>query len=51
VSPQIAGVAAEGPGMLAVHLTFSVFENVAGSPVSGLDPSKFGPRQLGQFSA
>src|SRR6266404_4824365 len=50
-SPQIIGVAADGPGNAADHLTFCVLENSTGRFFSLLDPLKYVPRQCAQFSA
>src|SRR4051812_12873750 len=49
-SPQIAGVAPLKPGSGVVHFTFSR-DQVCGSPFSGDEPLKAGPRHCGQFSA
>ena len=49
-SPQMTGVAAEGPGRVTAHFTFSVREKVAGRLVSGLEPLWAGPRQLSQLA-
>src|SRR6266487_6603104 len=46
----MTAVSAEGPGRFATHFTFSVFEKVAGNPVSAVEPLKDGPRHCGQFS-
>jgi hypothetical protein len=51
LSPQITGTEAAMPGTSAPHFTPSFVLNLEGSPVSLEDPSWFGPRQLGQFSA
>ena len=48
---QTTGVEALGPGMGAIHLTFSVLDQVAGRPVSEVEPSKPGPRHWGQSAA
>jgi hypothetical protein len=47
----MAGTDAAGPGMAAAHFTPSVLLNFSGRPVSGLEPSWFGPRNPGQFAA
>src|SRR2546421_1250467 len=47
----MTGVAADGPGRPATHLTFSVLENVSGRPCSVVEPLKNGPRHWDQFSA
>jgi hypothetical protein len=47
----MTGTEAESPGTSAAHFTPSVGLNFTGSPVSPEEPSWFGPRQLGQFSA
>ena len=47
----MAGVEADGPGIGAVHRTFSVLENLVGNPVSVEEPLKKGPRHCAQFSA
>src|SRR4051812_11999900 len=49
--PDTTGTEADNPGTGAAHFTPSVFENFAGRLVSGLDPSWFGPRKLGQSAA
>ena len=50
-SPQMIGLAADGPGNWIDHFTLSVLENFVGRPVSGEEPLKSGPRHCGQFSA
>src|SRR6478609_9202319 len=47
----MTGVAAEGPGNSVTHFTLLVLENSAGRFFAVVEPSKFGPRQLGQFCA
>src|SRR4051812_21393178 len=50
-SPQMAGVAPLGAGSGVAHLIpFSRLQS-AGSPVSGDEPLKAGPRHCAQFSA
>src|ERR1017187_7340573 len=49
-SPQMMGVAVAGPGKSATHAAED-FDQVAGSPFSGEEPLKEGPRHCGQFSA
>ena len=44
------GVQLAGPGREVFHLTFSFGPNFSGALFSLLEPSWFGPRQLGQSS-
>ena len=49
--PEMTGVEPAEPGMGLTHWTRLVRENFPGTPVSGLEPSKFGPRHCGQSAA
>src|SRR5262245_13380191 len=50
-SPHTAGVAALGPGSVAVQTTFSLRPHLSGNPFSSVEPLKNGPRNWGQSLA